>query len=339
MKVKSTWRIPLNMSGMLHHIVPLVIVVLFGVLGVGYFVFSNAATTSPEVQVFSTGKGGYCLTANTKTGPGNSVAWISACNGSAGQHWQMTARTINQVGTNNCLAMGGLPSSGNPIVSVVDQTCNGSVAQQWAELNGTATGLMYNGRSTASRHECLVDPNNGRSSATSVAATECHTAPPIPPDQEWFNASYAAGSTGTPVSPPTSPTPPPTATAECNHNTVYREGSSGICVAAIQEMVNGMHVLNDYNVLHKAGSKNSFPGLSANSQYLEIDRQFGGATMMAVEDAQKMAADKVDGAVGSETWSSLCYYNNPKNGFFPSPVVALHPTYAAQGKLGYSIGC
>jgi hypothetical protein len=338
MKVYYTLQKPLDARGMLHHIIPLVIVVLFGVLGAGYFVFSSAATstaTSPEVRVSSaTGGTGDCLTSGTGTGSGNSVATVTPCKGGTGQHWQMTAATINNPSTHGCLAMGGLPAKGNPIVKVVVQTCSGNIDQQWKELNGIGTGLMVNGRSTATRKECLVDPSYNTTGAIATAATECHATPlPIPTDQEWYNATYKPGGTTT------APTPKPTTTPCTDHNVDYESGSTGTCVGAIQEMVNGVHVINDYEVTdYKA--KSTFPIPDTDYSYLQIDNSYGQLTYQDVKSAQTFAGLSADGVVGQQTWQWLCFYNNPSNHYITNATVEkLHPTFARQGQLGYDAAC
>lgn len=81
----------------------------------------------------------------------------------------------------------------------------------------------------------------------------------------------------------------------------FSQGSSGHCVTDIQTMLNS-HC--DYVYYQKRlNPKLIFPSCS----YLIADGKFGSLTDGQVKQYQKYAFLTVDGIVGKQTWSSLCY--------------------------------
>jgi hypothetical protein len=186
-KVKnSIWETGLLRSPQKVSVAVFAFLVLF--VGVGVYVYqSTHAATQTQVEAFSPTSSD-CLAGGQSAGSGT---YIAGCNGSAGENWQMTGQTINNPTDHTCLEMHDVPTSGNPAVEVLAESCNGSSLERWEQASafGGPTYEMVN-EASSTRHECLVDPNTAL--GATIEATECHTASPIPTDQEWFNGTYNA---------------------------------------------------------------------------------------------------------------------------------------------------
>src|SRR5580692_2606087 len=80
----------LNSRGMLHHILPLLFIVIFVIIGVGYLVYSHAATTStPEIESEdgNNGASGWCINDEGGSTATNNPVFTAACSGSTAQQW------------------------------------------------------------------------------------------------------------------------------------------------------------------------------------------------------------------------------------------------------------
>jgi peptidoglycan hydrolase-like protein with peptidoglycan-binding domain len=92
--------------------------------------------------------------------------------------------------------------------------------------------------------------------------------------------------------------PASAATAPCRQN-IYGPGGTGSCVKAIQSLANVLSISN-------AARREAGP--------IAIDSIYGDQTMNAVMKIQRAARaakhpnTKVDGWVGPQTWTVLCYY-------------------------------
>jgi peptidoglycan hydrolase-like protein with peptidoglycan-binding domain len=92
--------------------------------------------------------------------------------------------------------------------------------------------------------------------------------------------------------------PASAATAPCRQN-IYGPGGTGSCVKAIQSLANVLSISN--SARREAGP-------------IAIDSIYGDQTMNAIMKIQRAARaanhpnTKVDGWVGAQTWTILCYY-------------------------------
>ncbi len=88
---------------------------------------------------------------------------------------------------------------------------------------------------------------------------------------------------------------------------VYSYGSSGGCVKNIQLMANAI-THNWGGGLACSGYNNGVPQRMS-TNYIAADGAFGPITKAKVKDIQRaIGCDTVDGIVGRETWSTLCFY-------------------------------
>jgi hypothetical protein len=187
---------------MFHYIVPLIIVVLFGIGGAAYYVFSLAATPTPELRVGSTPGGvAICLTAELDQG-------VSAhpCNGAVDQRWSATGGTIRNTAISGgpwCIAGNGTATPYGVHVAV----CNGSSAQGWGRPVWSSTNLklapigseLYNYAPYPTHKDCLVDPsgaNGGTLEAVGCGSEANIQANPAYEDQVWVITTYTAASSG-----------------------------------------------------------------------------------------------------------------------------------------------
>jgi hypothetical protein len=153
--------------------------------GVGLYVYqATHAATQAQVEAFSPASSD-CLAGGQSDG---STTYIATCNGSAGENWQMTAQTINNVADKTCLQIGAIPSTGNSLISVSAAKCNGSASQHWVQTNGYE--MVNEAATNAGKSKCLVDPSNATGGGTAIGAVGCSTAKPQ--DQLWFNGTYNA---------------------------------------------------------------------------------------------------------------------------------------------------
>jgi hypothetical protein len=206
----------LNQTGMLHHVIPLIVIVLFGVLGVGYFVLSHAASPQQVTMAFTTVPGtgqsstpsGDCLTGGLTV---NSSVYVETCTNAGSSNWQLTAQTINNPSTHLCLAptTTKIKAGTNPVVPVVTVQCaKNQQLQEWVRPNSkggwisakTSTSMMANVYmyNQLKRKECLVDPNNTIQPSTKlrtpVAMVGCSATNNVP-DQDWTTMTYPTAST------------------------------------------------------------------------------------------------------------------------------------------------
>lgn len=86
--------------------------------------------------------------------------------------------------------------------------------------------------------------------------------------------------------------PASAATAPCRQYS-YGLGGSGNCVRAIQGIANVLSITNDAR---------------SDAGPVARDGHFGPATQAAIIKIQRAAGLSVDGYVGPQTWTALCYY-------------------------------
>jgi len=187
-------RTKLTQNGMLHHILPLVFVVIFAITGVGYLVYAHAATSSsPEIKSDMHETLNWCVNdENSSIGAKNPVD-SAVCNGSAAQQWTFNAGLIKNValsGTHCLEPKNGATGAGSVIVM---DTCNGHPSQGWAYIKGVFHNVVASkGKGPG---ECLAV--YGGVLGRQLRINTCH---PTYLTQNWSLKS---------VTKPTPPPPPP----------------------------------------------------------------------------------------------------------------------------------
>jgi hypothetical protein len=197
----------LGQAGVLHYVIPLAIIVLFGAAGIGYFVISDAATSQQVTMAFTTATGrpsDDCVTGGLTTG---SRAYVETCTVSKASNWRLTAGTLNDPSTGMCLQPIGIPAKGkNPVIPLEAEKCIvGDQLQQWVRPNITymwlnkpkvATSLVaniYTYNKQNGRRECIVDPESTIQPSTDlrtpIAMVGCSSTNNAA-DQEWTTLTY-----------------------------------------------------------------------------------------------------------------------------------------------------
>ena len=142
----------LNQKGVLHHVLPLLLVVVFGVAGAGYYVMSHAEAPMATVSaaVITSGYSGKCLDNwHRGTTVGNKVDLFS-CNKTVAQAWGVYSDgTIRIAG--RCMATSGYAKTSG--TKVVLGNCSNTSTDGWT---AKANGNLYNNASK----ECLTATSN-----------------------------------------------------------------------------------------------------------------------------------------------------------------------------------
>lgn len=207
----------LTQDGVLHHVLPLVIVVLFAVAGTGYLVLTHADTPTASNSITSGWSAKLCLDDWKDLRVNAGKIDIYDCNNSNAQEWtyNTTSKTINLNGYDICIGANDSPVfHSQPVVQtfVCRQTADlPSSNQQWVpepgsgdELHNVHTGLCMtapgsNGKAPA-KGTSVVLTACSNPSCTSAPATACPDHIVINPAQEWkFTATGGAPSGGNSV--------------------------------------------------------------------------------------------------------------------------------------------
>jgi hypothetical protein len=174
----------LNSKGILHHILPLLIVVIFAVAGVGYLVYSNADSAHEEIV---TASGNYCLDGSFT----NSAVLLRSCSKTKAQSWTVNASakagTFVNASTGLCLNVNGERAVNYAWVNTVK--CNSAQAQQWT-INGSA---IESSLSSAAHSYCLDDNHLLQANInTQIDISQCNSTA----TEEWNLQASGTSSTG-----------------------------------------------------------------------------------------------------------------------------------------------
>lgn len=207
-------RTKLTESGMLHHIVPLVIIVAFGVFGAGYYVFSRAATPVPDIvsNLSLKGEGKWCITDQNASTAANNPVYSASCGGSTNQQWTYTADAIENKALSGTHCLSLLNNGTTAGTKVVMNTCNGSTSQQWRQIDGKGFQSV-SASAGKTPGNCLAV--YGGITGQQLRVNTCNMGYD---SQGWTQSTYGTATptptvTPTPLPSPTptpSPTPPPT---------------------------------------------------------------------------------------------------------------------------------
>jgi len=127
----------LTQRGMLHHILPLLFVVVFAIVGVGYVVASHAEPSSmPEIVSGIASTDTWCINDKNDSSAAENPVTTAKCNGSPAQHWSFEngLLEINLNNTEHCIEpQYGASAS---LSRVVLDSCNGQPGQKWLRYLG-----------------------------------------------------------------------------------------------------------------------------------------------------------------------------------------------------------